>query len=62
MYQVDQGAYWQSQLLYWGPKVIIALVILVATYIAARATIHVATRIRTAMRIFGPQFMNCACQ
>jgi len=37
MYQVDQGAYWQSQLLYWGPKVIIALLILVATYIVARA-------------------------
>ena len=37
MYQVDQGAYWQSQLIYWGPKVLIALAILVATWIVARA-------------------------
>ncbi|MBV9527823.1 mechanosensitive ion channel [Sphingomonas sp.] len=37
MYQVDQGAYWQSQFMFWGPKVLIALLILVATYIVARA-------------------------
>jgi len=37
MYQVDQGAYWQSQLMFWGPKVLIAILILVATYIVARA-------------------------
>ena len=37
MYQVDQGAYWQSQLMYWGPKVLIAIVILVATWAVARA-------------------------
>ena len=37
MYQVDQGAYWQSQLIYWGPKILIALAILVATWIVARA-------------------------
>ncbi|MFL6800744.1 MAG: mechanosensitive ion channel [Sphingomicrobium sp.] len=37
MYQVDQGAYWQAQLMYWGPKVLIALLILVATWIVARA-------------------------
>lgn len=37
MYQVDQSAYWQSQLLYWGPKILIALAILVATWIVARA-------------------------
>lgn len=37
MYQVDQDAYWQSQLLFWGPKILIALAILVATWIAARA-------------------------
>jgi hypothetical protein len=37
MYQVDQGAYWQSQIIYWGPKVLIALAILVATWIVARA-------------------------
>ncbi|MGH6658028.1 MAG: mechanosensitive ion channel, partial [Sphingomicrobium sp.] len=36
-YQVDQGAYWQSQLIYWGPKILIALAILVATWIVARA-------------------------
>ena len=37
MYQVDQNAYWQSQLMYWGPKVLIAILILVATWIVARA-------------------------
>ena len=36
MYQVDQGAYWQSQLIYWGPKVLIAIGILVITWIVAR--------------------------
>ncbi|HEX6741496.1 MAG TPA: mechanosensitive ion channel [Sphingomicrobium sp.] len=37
MYQVDTGAYWQAQLMFWGPKVLIALLILVATWIVARA-------------------------
>jgi hypothetical protein len=37
MYQVDQGAYWQAQTMYWGPKVLIALLILVATWVVARA-------------------------
>jgi len=37
MYQVDQGAYWQSQLMFWGPKVLIALLIIIATWIVARA-------------------------
>src|SRR4051812_6955322 len=37
MYQVDQSAYWRSQLMYWGPKVLIALLIIVATWIVARA-------------------------
>jgi len=37
MYQSDQGAYWQSQLMFWGPKVAIALLIIVATWITARA-------------------------
>ena len=37
MYQADQGAYWQAQLMYWGPKVLIALLIIVATWIIARA-------------------------
>jgi Mechanosensitive ion channel, conserved TM helix len=37
MYQVDQGAYWQAQLLNWGPKVLIAVLILVATWAVARA-------------------------
>ena len=32
------------------------------THFTARATIHVATRIRMAMRIFGPQFIIWACQ
>ena len=37
MYQVDQNAYWQSQLIYWGPKVLIAILILIATWLVARA-------------------------
>ena len=37
MYQVDEGAYWQAQLINWGPKVLIALLIIVATWIVARA-------------------------
>src|SRR5919107_5736037 len=37
MYQVDQGAYWQAQTMYWGPKVLIAVLILVATWLVARA-------------------------
>jgi hypothetical protein len=37
MYQSDQGVYWQGQLMFWGPKVLIALLIIVATWIVARA-------------------------
>src|SRR3954468_23312939 len=37
MYQVDQGAYWQAQTIYWGPKILIAILILVATWVVARA-------------------------
>src|SRR3954453_8123960 len=37
MYQLDQGAYWQAQLMNWGPKVLIAILILVATWVVARA-------------------------
>jgi hypothetical protein len=37
MYQVDSGAYWQAQTMYWGPKVLIAVLILIATWIVARA-------------------------
>jgi hypothetical protein len=37
MYQTDQGAYWQAQLMFWGPKILIALLIIVATWIVARA-------------------------
>jgi hypothetical protein len=37
MYQVDQSAYWQSQFMLWAPKVLIALLIIVATWIVARA-------------------------
>jgi len=37
MYQVDKNAYLQAQLLLWGPKVLIALLILVATWAVARA-------------------------
>jgi mechanosensitive ion channel-like protein len=37
MYQVDSGAYWQAQTMYWGPKIVIAVLILLATWIVARA-------------------------
>ena len=37
MYQVDQGAYWQAQMMNWGPKILIAVLILVATWLVARA-------------------------
>jgi hypothetical protein len=37
MYQVDQSAYWQAQMMNWGPKVLIAILILVATWAVARA-------------------------
>lgn len=36
MYQVDSGAYWQAQTMYWGPKILIAILILFATWIVAR--------------------------
>ena len=37
MYQVDTGAYWQAQLMNWGPKILIAILIIVATWAVARA-------------------------
>jgi len=37
MYQVDSGAYWQAQTMYWGPKILIAILILIATWVVARA-------------------------
>ena len=33
----DTSAYWQAQLMQWGPRVLIALLIIVATWIVARA-------------------------
>jgi len=44
MYQVDQGAYWQAQTMYWGPKILIAILILVATWVVARAVAWVLKR------------------
>ncbi len=37
MYQVDRSAYWQAQLMLWGPKILVALLIIIATWIVARA-------------------------
>jgi hypothetical protein len=37
MDQGDQRAYWQAQLMNWGPRILIAILILVATWIVARA-------------------------
>ena len=37
MYEMGPAnGYWQGQLMYWGPKVLIALLIIVATWIVAR--------------------------
>ncbi len=37
MYEMGRtNSYWQAQLMYWGPKVLIAILILVATWIVAR--------------------------
>ena len=37
MYEMGRAnGYWQGQLMYWGPKVLIALLIIVATWIVAR--------------------------
>ena len=33
----DSSAYWQAQLMEWGPRILIALLIIVATWIVARA-------------------------
>src|SRR3954447_3315686 len=33
----DSSAYWQAQLMTWGPKIVIAILILVATWLVARA-------------------------
>jgi hypothetical protein len=33
----DTSAYWQAQLLNWGPKILIAILILIATWVVARA-------------------------
>jgi hypothetical protein len=33
----DTSAYWQAQLMIWGPKILIAALILVATWVVARA-------------------------
>lgn len=38
MYEMDRGGgYWQAQLMYWGPKVLIAILILLVTWAVARA-------------------------
>jgi hypothetical protein len=37
MYEMGRtNTYWQGQLMYWGPKVLIAILILIATWIVAR--------------------------
>ena len=33
----DTSAYWQAQLMNWGPRILIAILILIATWIVARA-------------------------
>src|SRR6476469_10508015 len=33
----DTSAYWQAQMMHWGPKILIAILILVVTWAVARA-------------------------
>src|SRR6476469_11018296 len=33
----DSSAYWQAQMMNWGPKILIAILILIATWLVARA-------------------------
>src|SRR3954462_15142388 len=33
----DTSAYWQAQMMTWGPKILIAILILIATWVIARA-------------------------
>ena len=37
MYRTPADVYWQAQLAVWGPRILIALLILLATWIVARA-------------------------
>src|SRR3954463_8049672 len=37
MYQVDTSAYWQGQMMNWGPRILIPALIIVPTWIVARA-------------------------
>ncbi|MEO7277161.1 MAG: mechanosensitive ion channel [Sphingomicrobium sp.] len=37
MYQIDKNAYWRAQAIEWAPRILIALLILVATWVVARA-------------------------
>src|SRR4028119_2424180 len=36
MYRDAQGDYWQAQMMEWGPRVLIALLIILATWLVAR--------------------------
>ena len=45
MYEMGRAdGYWQGQLMFWGPKILIALLILLATWIVARAVKWVTRR------------------
>ena len=46
----DTSAYWQAQMMTWGPKILIAILILIATWIVARAVKWVIQRRSTAPR------------
>lgn len=37
MYEDQRNAYWQGQMMHWGPRILIALLIIVATWLVARA-------------------------
>jgi hypothetical protein len=40
MYEMGRtNIYWQGQLMYWGPKALIAILILIATWIVQRDVI-----------------------
>ena len=67
MYQNAQPAvYWRDQLMLWGPRVLLAILILIASrataHCTALATKWVAIRIRIASRTRGPHSINWSRQ
>ena len=53
----DEGLYWQDRVVEWGPRVLVAIAILLVAYVVARlARWAIATRTR------GPHSTTRSCQ